>query len=130
MRIIGILVAAAAIALGACAQRGHPIYNVQSAPIVTPPGKSVSMQQVTTAIMRAGSRLGWQMQPEGPGKIAGRLAVRQHLAVIDVEYDTKTYSIKYRDSSGLNAEGGTIHQRYNTWIHNLDRNIKSELSLL
>ena len=129
MRLIAILVAAAALVLGACAQ-GVPIYNVQSAPIVLAPGKSVNMQQVTTAIMRAGSRLGWQMQPEGPGKLTGRLAVRQHLAVIDVEHDTKTYSIKYRDSSNLHAQDGMIHKNYNGWIQNLEKGIRSELNLL
>ena len=48
--------------------------------------------------MRAGSQLGWQMQPTGPGRISGRLALRTHLAVVDIEHDTKSYSIKYRDS--------------------------------
>lgn len=129
MRFIGIVIAAAAFALGACAG-AVPIYNVQSAPIVLPPGKSVNMNQVTTAIMRAGSRLGWQMQPEGPGRLTGRLAVRQHLAVIDVEHDTKTYSIKYRDSSNLHASDGMIHKNYNGWIQNLEKGIRAELNLL
>ena len=130
MRVIGILVAAAAIALGACTTRGHPVYNVANAPIVLAPGKSANMTQVSSAIMRAGARLGWQMNPEGPGKITGRINVKNILAVIDVEHDTKSYSIKYRDSSGLNAENGTIHQRYNGWIQNLDRNIRAELTQL
>src|SRR5687767_10628812 len=128
MRVIAILVAAAAIVMGACTTRGHPIYNVEKAPIILPPGKSANMTQVSTAIMRAGSRLGWVMNPEGPGRITGRINVKNILAVIDVEHDTKSYSIKYRDSSGLNAESGTIHQRYNGWIQNLDKNIRAELT--
>ena len=128
MRIIGILIAASAFALGACAGRGAPIYNVESAPITTQ--KSVNMNDVRTAIIRAGSGLGWQMQPEAPGRIKGTLNVRNLMAVIDVTHDTKSYSIKYRDSQGLNATDGTIHKNYNGWIQNLDRRIRNELNLL
>lgn len=129
MRIfVGILVAAALVAAGCGTVQ--PIQNVEKAPIILPPGKSVTQQQVTTAIMRAGTRLGWQMQPEGPGRLSGRIALRTHSAVIDVEHDTKTYSIKYRDSSNLDAKDGMIHRNYNGWIQNLDKNIRSELTLL
>jgi hypothetical protein len=124
--VVGILLAAVAFAFG-CGTT-QPIYNVEKAPIILPPGKSVNMSQVTTAIMRAGTRLGWQMQPEGPGRISGRLALRNHLAVVDVEHDTKSYSIKYRDSTGLDARDGTIHRNYNGWIQNLDKGIRAELT--
>jgi hypothetical protein len=127
MRIIGILIAASALALGACAA-GQPVYNVESAPIVAQ--KNLTMNDVRTAIIRAGSGLGWQMQPEGPGRIKGTLNVRQHMAVIDVTHDTKSYSIKYRDSTGLNAKDGTIHKNYNGWVQNLDKRIRNELNLL
>ena len=128
MKIIGILVAAAVLLLAGCTTQ--PIHNVQNSPIILPPGKTVSMQQVTTAIMRAGSRLGWQMQPEAPGKLSGRIALRNHTAVVDVEHDTKQYSIKYRDSTNLDARDGMIHRNYNGWIQNLDKNIRAELTLL
>lgn len=128
MRVIGILIAASALALGACAGAGQPIYNVEQSPIVAQ--KSLSMNDVRTAIIRAGSGLGWQMQPEGPGRIKGTLNVRQHMAVIDITHDTKSYSIKYRDSQGLNAKDGTIHKNYNGWVQNLDKRIRNELNLL
>lgn len=129
MRQIAMLAAAAALVLGACAT-GQPIYNVTEAPIVLSPGKTATMQQVQTAILRAGTRLGWQLQQEGPGKMSGRLTLRQHLAVVDILYNTKTYSINYRDSSGLDARDGTIHRNYNGWIQNLDKAIRSELTLI
>lgn len=127
MRIIGILIIASALALGACAG-GQPIYNVESAPIVAQ--KNLNMNEVRTAIIRAGSGLGWQMAPEGPGKIKGTLNVRGLMAVVDVTHDTKSYSIKYRDSQGLHAKDGTIHKNYNGWIQNLDKRIRNELNLL
>jgi len=127
MRLIGILIAASALALGACAA-GQPIYNVEQAPIVAQ--KSLSMNDVRTAIIRAGSGLGWTMAPEAPGRIKGTLNVRQHMAVVDITHDTKSYSIKYRDSQGLHAKDGTIHKNYNGWVQNLDKRIRNELNLL
>lgn len=131
MKSIGILVAAAALVfLGACAQP-QPIYNVESAPIILPQGKKQpTMTEVNTAIMRAGTRLGWTMQPEGPGRLSGRIAVRKHTAAIDVEHTTKSYTIKYRDSTNLDATDGKIHRNYNGWIQNLEKAIRSELTLL
>jgi hypothetical protein len=129
MRFFGILAATAALGLAGCGTV-QPIQNVEKAPIILAPGKSVNMTQVTTAIMRAGTRLGWQMQPEGPGRLSGRIALRTHTAAIDVEHDTKAYSIKYRDSTNLEARDGMIHRNYNGWIQNLDKNIRAELTLL
>lgn len=123
------LVAAAALVLGACAT-GQPIYNVIDSPVVLAPGKTATNQQIQTAILRAGTRLGWQLQPEGPGKMSGRLSLRQHMAVVDISFNTKTYSIMYRDSSGLDARDGTIHRNYNGWVQNLDKAIRSELTLI
>ncbi len=130
MRIIGIVLAALALTLlGACGGN-QPIQNVQNAPIILPPGKKVSMNDVTTAIMRAGTQLGWQMQPEGPGRLSGRLALRTHLAVVDIEHDTKSYTIKYRDSQNLDARDGMIHKNYNGWIQNLDKAIRAQVTSL
>lgn len=128
-RIVALLLAAAFVAFAGCGTT-QPIYNVEKSPIILPPGKTVNMQQVTTAIMRAGAGLGWTMQPEGPGKISGRIALRQHMAVIDVTHDTKSYSITYRDSSNLEAKDGMIHRNYNGWVQNLDKRIRSELTAL
>jgi hypothetical protein len=127
MRIlVGILIAAVLVAAG-CGTT-QPIYNVEKAPIVGPGGKALSMAEVQQAIVRAGSQLGWQMQPEAPGRIAGKLALRTHLAVVDIEHDTKTYSIKYRDSSNLDARDGTIHRNYNGWVQNLEKAIRVQTS--
>jgi len=126
--LVGILAAAVLVVAGCSTTQ--PVQNVQNSPIILPPGKAVTMQQVTTAIMRAGTRLGWQMQPEAPGRLSGRIALRTHTAVVDVEHDTKSYSIKYRDSTNLDAKDGMIHKNYNGWIQNLDKSIRAELTLL
>jgi len=126
MRIVSMLLTAAAFALAGCATK--PIYNVHNAPIVVSSGKTLSMSEVQLAIVRAGTQLGWQMQPEAPGRITGRLALRTHAAVVDIEHDTRSYSIKYRDSTNLNAGDGMIHSNYNGWIQNLEKAIRVQTS--
>jgi hypothetical protein len=128
MRFFGILVAAAALVFAGCATT-QPIYNVEKAPIVGPAGKTLSMTEVQQAIMRAGTQLGWQMQPEGPGRLSGRLALRTHLAVVDIQHDAKSYSIKYRDSTNLDARDGMIHRNYNGWIQNLEKAIRVQTGI-
>jgi hypothetical protein len=107
-----------------------PIYNVKGSPIVTSSGKSPTMQQVQTAILQAGTALGWQLSNDKPGKMTGRLALRTHQAVVDIDYDTKQYSITYRDSVDLNAKDGTIHKNYNGWVQNLDNRIRAQFNLI
>jgi hypothetical protein len=128
MRIIGILLAAAALAFAGCAGQ-QPINNVTNAPFVLPQGKSLSMGQIQKAIIAAGTGLGWQMTPTGPGKLSGRLALRTHVADVDIEHDTKSYSIKYRDSQNLDARDGMIHKNYNGWVENLDKAIRTQVQL-
>jgi hypothetical protein len=128
MKLASVLLAAAALALAGCTIA--PIYNVDKAPVTTVPGKNVSMNDVSTAIIRAGAALGWQITPDSPGKLTGRLALRSHLAVVDIEHDTRAYSIKYRDSTDLMADGTNIHRNYNGWIQNLEKGIRTQLSLL
>lgn len=121
-----VLVALAMVLLVAgCTSR--PIVNVTDQPIVTAPGKQLTDEQVRYAIVSAGTGLGWVMTPVSPGLISGRLTLREHVAVVEVRYTTKTYSITYKDSANLNYQGGQIHKNYNGWIENLDRDIRAAL---
>jgi hypothetical protein len=108
--------------------RSAPLYNVSSSPVSAP--KPVTIDDVERAITRAGAGLGWQIVSRAPGKMEGVLALRAHRAVVDITYDTKTYSIKYKDSSNLDYDGTNIHSNYNGWIQNLDKAIRTQLSLL
>ena len=105
----------------------RPIMNVTDQPVVTTAGKQVTADQVRNAIVKAGNALGWVMTPVSPGLVNGRLALRDHLAVVDVRYTATTYSITYKDSTNLNYRDGQIHKNYNGWIENLDRDIRNEL---
>ena len=111
--------------LAACTSK--PILNVSNEPIVVASGRTATMDNVRDAILRAGSKLGWQMTPAAPGVVDGRLNLRDHVAMIDVKYDTQSFSIVYRDSTNLDYRNGQIHRNYNGWIENLNREIRAEL---
>jgi hypothetical protein len=104
----------------------QPVYDVNQAPITA--SRQPTMADVERAIRVAGASLGWQMTPKGPGQMEGTLNLRTHRAVVDVRYDTQTYSIKYKDSSNLNYDGSNIHKNYNGWIQNLDKAIRAGLA--
>ena len=109
---------------------GAPIYNVIASPI--PPNPSATPENIEKAIMRGGITLGWQMAPKGPGRVEGVLVLRTHRAVVDVTYDTKSFSITYKDSVNLDYKESnkTIHSNYNGWIQNLEKGIRAQVTVL
>lgn len=127
LNILKCVVASLLLVLVGC-RGAAPIYDVTSAPVVT--NKPASAADVEKAILRAGATLGWQMAAHGSGKLDGVLVLRTHRAVVDIAYDAKNYSIKYKDSANLqyDSEGKTIHNNYNGWVQNLDKAIRAQLS--
>src|SRR5437899_159328 len=119
-----VLIALSALVLAACTVQ--PIYRVEQAPVNR---GNATPADVKAAIQRAGAALGWEMRVVKDGLITGRLALRGHLAVVDITYDAKQYSIVYKDSNNLNYDGNNIHRNYNGWIQNLDKGIRAQLSL-
>jgi hypothetical protein len=124
----GILAALSVTLLLGCALT-QPVMNVAEAPIVSNK-RTPSMSDISQAIVRAGSGLGWQIQPDRPGHATGRLALRTHVAVVDIDYTQTLYSIKYRESTNLDYADGKIHKNYNGWIANLDKAIRVQLQNL
>ena len=106
-----------------------PVYNVTGAPVAASKANP-SLDEVSKAILRAGATLGWQMKEIKPGYMVGSLNIRKHVAVVDVNYSVKSYSIQYKDSTELGYDGGNIHPNYNGWIQNLDKAIRAQLSNL
>ena len=120
-----LVVVSVMLLVAACTSR--PIVNVTDQPVVSAAGKELTADQVRNAIVAAGNGLGWVMTPVSPGLVSGRLMLRDHVAVVDVRYSAKTFSITYKDSTNLNYKDGQIHRNYNGWIENLDRDIRNEL---
>jgi hypothetical protein len=109
---------------------GTPVFNVQSAPI--PANPAATMENLEKAIIRAGLTLGWQVTPIEPGKAEAVLNIRRHRAVVEITYDTKSFSIHYKDSINLDydAQEKTIHSNYNGWIRNLEKAIRAQVTVL
>ena len=118
----------AAVFLSACAAP-NTVHNVSDVPVVSNKANPTA-DDVRQAIVRAGAQLGWAMKPDRPGHILGTLTLRQHVAVVDIDYTPKSYSIKYKDSTNLNYDGTSIHRNYNGWIQNLDKAIRTQLNVL
>ncbi len=121
-----VILSAVAFLLIACSPL--PVQNVNNAPINVS-STNYDLSDVTKAIQRAGTGLGWQMKSETPGHIVGRLYLRTHVAVVDITYTLDDYSINYKDSTNLkyNAGNNTIHKNYNGWIQNLTNAVNAQL---
>ncbi len=104
------------------------VYNVMGAPAGVK--KSTTDDQMYKAIKQAGLGLGWIVKKVEPGHATAQLNLRSHMALVDIKYDQKDYSITYKNSINLHydAAKGTIHNNYNGWIQNLNRAIQVQLS--
>jgi len=103
-----------------------PIKNINSATIYN----KTSIENIEKAIVRAGAGLGWRMDKRSDGHIVGKLALRKHLAIVNITYNQNSYAINYADSTNLDYTNGKIHSNYNGWITNLEHAINNQLSLL
>ncbi|MDY4326253.1 hypothetical protein SOV88_18435 [Pectobacterium brasiliense] len=110
------------LTLAGCA-RTAPVAN-----ITKPIAAQVTTDQVKIAILQAGLERKWVMTPVSPGVINGHLSQRDHVADIRITYSQTSYSINYVDSKNLKAKNGEIHNSYNRWISNLDRDIQLKLA--
>jgi len=130
IRLIATLPFVALLAMPAYAARTEPVYTPK--PIQVPAGKSVG--DVNKAVRKALFDKGWAIREIGPGHLQGKHSKsggrdRVHIAVLEVRFDAKSVRISYKDSQELNYDKatGVIHRTYNSWVHNLERNIRSNL---
>lgn len=108
--------------LSAC-NTSRPLTNLNNHNIEYLVNGEKSAEDVKLSIIQAGQVLGWQMQPFAPGVIRGTLNIRTHQAVVDIPYNTKSYSILYVSSVNLDYDGQTIHRSYPRWVNNLKAKI-------
>lgn len=109
------------------------VYNVENSVFTTAVRQELTMEQIKTAITQAGTNNGWTMKPEGEGRLVATLfGRREQMAQVDIQYNSKSYSITYKDSQGLkyDAEAGTIHSGYNRWVQTLQRVIEAKVAAL
>jgi hypothetical protein len=105
-----------------------PVHNVVSEPVLSQ--RDVTREEVKQAILSAGTGLGWKMTPQEDGRITGRIDLRKHVAIVDITYTAKAFSITYVDSTNLKYDGRLIHRNYNNWIMNLENRIQATIGAL
>lgn len=122
------LVVGGLLVLAAC--RAAPLENVGPEMLGAP--ADATLPQVTQAIKQAGAGLGWIMVPDPnkDGLIKGTLHLRRHTAVVDVAFNTKTFTIDYVTSTNLMYDGTRIHKNYNSWVNNLANAIKAQAAAI
>lgn len=99
-------------------------YNSISLPSIK---QSLTTKDVEVAVLRGAVAKGWNTEKLKEGEILATLNVRAHQLVVLIEYDDKTFSVKYKDSTNLhyNRATNTIHRQYVNWTDNLISAIKT-----
>lgn len=110
--------------------RTSTVYNVQKSEIIS--DENLSNAQVYKAIYAAGATLGWKVTKIKPGLAQAQLNLRDHMALVAIEYNDKDFSINYVDSANIkyNKEKNMIHSNYNGWVQNLQKGINTQITLL
>ncbi|TFH49730.1 MAG: hypothetical protein E4H01_03645 [Lysobacterales bacterium] len=67
------------------------------------------------------------MKKMGGNIIRATYAPRTHEAVVDVNYDTRSFSITYVASVNMGGSDGYIDRHYSRWVRNLERDIVFEV---
>lgn len=109
-------------ALAGCS-RTAPVDN-----ITTVVSAGHTQNEVKSAILKAGAERKWIMSETSPGVIKARQQARGHIAEVRITYSATGYAITYVSSLNLQASGGEIHNAYNHWVRNLDKDIQVNLS--
>ena len=118
MLLLGVLVGCAKV----------PIKNTDDVPISIPSGRTITLDEVRSSIVRAGVELGWEMKIDGSNLLLATLKVREHITVVDILFTETTYSIKYRSSTNMGEQYGKIHRNYITWVSHLSKKINAQFS--
>jgi hypothetical protein len=108
-----------------------PIQNYENLPATSVDGKPLTADQVKQAILAGASRGRWIASVQPGNVVRLTYSPRSHVAVVEVVYTAKGYSIRYSNSTNLGyaQEGGTpvIHPNYNKWVNALRQSIDSAL---
>ncbi|MEZ5651637.1 MAG: hypothetical protein R3E87_13955 [Burkholderiaceae bacterium] len=126
-KIVAIPAISLALLVTGC-RTANPVMNLESVPVQA--SSRLTTDQVYKTIADAGSSLGWIIRKEAPGHAVGTLSLREHRAVVDITYDSTSYSIRYKDSENLKYDSAknTIHPNYNGWVTNLNKSIATRLA--
>lgn len=120
------LVAAVVVAAAAPAAlaRNTALMDPGQITLAAPAGGAASAAKVRHAIVLAGMARGWAIVEEQSGRLKLSFdKANKHRATIDVQYDERSFQIRYVESYNLDyamKDGRPlIHPNYNRWVNNL-----------
>jgi len=122
------MVTALAVLVSGCFGRIQPVYNAEANPVPVKLQEG-SLDNIGTVIQTSAIHRGWVVNDVTPGKMKATLHNRSHVAVIEITYSKKDYSINYISSVDLLYDGEKIHRSYNKWIRTLQNDINKNLSI-
>jgi hypothetical protein len=120
-----IVIVSVSLLVTGCAKYQEPYspYNT----IAAHHASKLSSEQIGKIIKSAASKRGWACNQLSEHTLRCTIhAHHKHEAVIDINYDSKGYSIKYVSSKDL-ATGDLVHRNYNRWVKLLERDINRAL---
>jgi hypothetical protein len=116
-----------AMTCAACT-RVEPVYNVEDAPVPVSTQQKLSSEQVGKIIAKAALEKGWTATEVKPGLLHCTLQWHGHIAIVDITYSRKDYSIELDSSQNLKESDGMIHRKYNERVQELQNEIDKKLS--
>jgi|SaaInlStandDraft_2_1057019.scaffolds.fasta_scaffold91894_2 hypothetical protein len=125
----------AALALVGC-RTAVPIENVSTASYGSDAytsAQDLSLKDYEKAIVRAGTYRIWVAKPVAPGHLEATNVIRnKHTVVVDILFNTETFSIDYKSSTILDWNPATkaIRPNYNSWVELLEADFKAEIQRL
>jgi hypothetical protein len=125
-----LVVACLILAIAACTA---PIRRVNSPNYGWGPRPEVTLAQIQTEIEKTARGQGWQLSEVKTGSFVAKREwgdKGKHNIVVDVVYDRKGFSIRYKDSKQMDYDGKSIHHTYNDMVETLRDGIKASVSPL
>jgi hypothetical protein len=119
----------------ACSVTTVPLHDIDNAVISGYGSRPPDLEDVHAALLRAAGIKGWSIEDIAPGHAIGRILVRgRHQVTIDITYTSESISMTHIDSTNMDYkvrdDGKYIHLHYNSWIYELLRSLRRELSQL
>lgn len=97
--------------------------------IVTFDGQPLTQDAARKAIIYGGMTRRWTAVDDQPGVLSLQASNGNHVVVVDVAYDSRSYEIRYKSSVEMSyqVDGGhvLIHPKYNQWVNDLSTAIRA-----
>lgn len=124
---ISIFCLALILSLTACVP--IPLQNYDNIPALGFQNQSLDMKQIERAIYIGAYNQGWSTVRVASGHIVATHIEAPRQVVVDILFDTHSYSINYKSSQDMNFDPATgkIDPRYNRWTADLRDSINTAL---